>query len=112
MNITEQSVGGVTVLRADGRIDSGTAAAFESALLSAIGEDGTRIVVDMAQLSYISSAGLRSLLVAAKASRARRGSIRLSAMAPHIREMFDVSGFSSLFQIHADAAAAIAALEG
>ncbi|KAA0582606.1 STAS domain-containing protein [Azospirillum sp. Sh1] len=112
MNITEQSVNGVTVLRAEGRIDSGNAGEFESALLSAIGAEGTRLVVDMAQLSYISSAGLRCLLVAAKAARTKRGSIALSAMAPHIREVFDVSGFSSLFEIHADAAAAVTALGG
>ncbi|PWC83844.1 anti-anti-sigma factor [Azospirillum sp. TSH100] len=112
MHITEQASNGVVVLHPVGRIDSGSTGEFESVLMSAIGGDGTRIVVDMAQLSYISSAGLRSLLVAAKAARAKRGSIVLSAMAPHIREMFDVSGFSSLFQIHADAAAAVAALEG
>ncbi|CAO3444288.1 STAS domain-containing protein [Azospirillum sp.] len=112
MNITEQSVNGVTVLRADGRIDSGNAAQFEAALLSVIGAEGTRLVVDMERLSYISSAGLRCLLVAAKAARAKRGAIALSAMAPHIREVFDVSGFSSLFEIHADAAAAVAALGG
>ncbi|MBY6265426.1 anti-sigma factor antagonist [Azospirillum sp. 412522] len=112
MNITEHSVGGVAVLRVDGRIDSGNAAGFEAALLSAVDAEGARIVVDMAELAYISSAGLRCLLVAAKAARAKRGSITLSAMAPRVREMFDVSGFSSLFAIHPDAAAAVAALNG
>lgn len=112
MHIAERTENGVTVLHPVGRIDSGSTGEFERALMSAIGDDGTRIVVDMAQLSYISSAGLRSLLVAAKAARAKRGSIVLSAMAPNIREMFDVSGFSSLFQIHADAVAAVAAVGG
>ncbi|WP_372398822.1 STAS domain-containing protein [Azospirillum sp. HJ39] len=112
MNITEESVNGVTVLRAVGRIDSGNAGEFEAVLVAAMSAEGTRLVVDMAQLSYISSAGLRCLLVAAKAARTKRGAIALSAMAAHIREVFDVSGFSSLFEIHPDAASAVTALGG
>ncbi|WP_042701457.1 STAS domain-containing protein [Azospirillum sp. B506] len=112
MHITEQALNGVVVLHPVGRIDSGSTGEFEGVLMSAIGEDGTRIVVDMAELSYISSAGLRSLLVAAKAARTKRGSIALCAMAPSIRALFDISGFSSLFAIHADAASAVAALGG
>ncbi|PWC34109.1 STAS domain-containing protein [Azospirillum sp. TSO35-2] len=112
MNITEQSVNGVTVLRTEGRIDSGNAGEFETALVGALGAGGTRLVVDMERLSYISSAGLRSLLIAAKKARPSGGRIALSAMAPHIREVFDLSGFSSLFEIHGDAAAAVTALGG
>ncbi|MBP2298707.1 STAS domain-containing protein [Azospirillum picis] len=112
MNITEQSINGVTVLRADGRIDSGNATEFENALVEALGSGSTRLVVDMEKLTYISSAGLRSLLIAAKKARPGGGRIALSAMAPHIREVFDLSGFSSLFEIHGDAGAAVSALGG
>ncbi len=112
MNITEESVSGVTVLRTEGRIDSGNASEFEGHLVKAVGGGANRLVVDMAKLSYISSAGLRSLLIAAKKARPSGGRIALSAMAPHIREVFDLSGFSSLFEIHGDAAAAVAALGG
>lgn len=112
MNITEESVNGVTVLRTEGRIDSGNAAEFEVALVQALGAGPTRLVVDMARLTYISSAGLRSLLIAAKKARPSGGRIALSAMAAHIREVFDLSGFSSLFEIHGDAASAVAALGG
>lgn len=110
MNITEDSIGGVTVLRTQGRIDSGNASDFEAHLVRAVGEGKARLVVDMAQLTYISSAGLRALLIAAKKARPNGGRIALSAMAAHIREVFDLSGFSSLFEIHPDEAAAVAAL--
>lgn len=112
MNIKEETVNGATVLKTEGRIDSGNAAEFEARLVQAVGGGKSRVVVDMAQLNYISSAGLRSLLVAAKKARPAGGRIALSAMAPHIREVFDLSGFSSLFEIHSDAAAAVAALTG
>lgn len=112
MNITEESVGGVSVLRTEGRIDSGNASEFEGHLVRAIGDGGVKLVVDMAKLTYISSAGLRALLIAAKKARPTGGRIALSAMAPHIREVFDLSGFSSLFEIHGDEAAAVAAFGG
>lgn len=112
MNIIEETRDGVLILRAEGRIDSGNAAVFEGHLVRAVGGDPNRLVVDMANLAYISSAGLRSLLVAAKKARPLGGRIALSAMAPHIRSLFDASGFSSLFEIHGDAGAAVAALGG
>lgn len=112
MNISEEAVNGVTILRTEGRIDSGNAGEFEACLVKAVGGGANRLVVDMAKLSYISSAGLRCLLIAAKKARPSGGRIALSAMAPHIREVFDLSGFSSLFEIHGDAGAAVAALGG
>ena len=110
MDITEEQSGGVTVLKPAGRIDSGTAGAFEARLIKALGNGPNRVVVDMAQLAYISSAGLRALLVAAKKARPAGGRIALAAMAPPIREVFDLSGFSSLFEIYPDGPAAVAAL--
>lgn len=111
MNITEEQSNGVTVLRPAGRIDSATAGEFEKRLVAAVGA-ANRVVVDMAQLGYISSAGLRALLVAAKKARPAGGRIALAAMAPPIREVFDLSGFSSLFEIFPDGAVAVAALAG
>lgn len=112
MDISEQPVSGGTLLRPMGRIDSSNAGAFEARLVQAVGNGSSGIVVDMAQLTYISSAGLRALLVAAKKARPAGGRILLAAMSPHIREVFDLSGFSSLFEIHGDAGAAVASLAG
>ncbi|WP_448191823.1 STAS domain-containing protein [Azospirillum sp. sgz301742] len=112
MGISETPVTGGTLLQPAGRIDSSNATAFEARLVEAVGTGGSGVVVDMAQLAYISSAGLRSLLVAAKRARPVGCRIILAAMSPHIREVFDLSGFSSLFEIHANAEAAVAALAG
>lgn len=109
MNITEEQSNGVAVLKPAGRIDSATAGEFEKCLVAAVGA-GNRVVVDMVQLGYISSAGLRALLVAAKKARPAGGRIALAAMSPPIREVFDLSGFSSLFEIYPDGPAAVAAL--
>lgn len=110
MDITEEIRSGILILRPTGRVDSGTASAFEQKLVQSVGSGPASVVVDMAQLVYISSAGLRALLVAAKRAKPAGSRIVLSSMASSIREVFDMSGFSTLFEIHATADDAVAAL--
>lgn len=110
MNITEETRGGILILRPAGRIDSGTAGAFETRLVQVVGGGAASVVVDMVDLTYISSAGLRALLVAAKRAKPAGSRIVLAAMSANIREVFDMSGFSTLFEIHPGADAAVSAL--
>lgn len=110
MEIGEESRNGILVLKPSGRIDSGTAGAFEARLVQAVTPGPSKVVVDMAILSYISSAGLRALLVAAKKAKPAGSRIVLAAMSSNIREVFDMSGFSTLFEIHPNDADATAAL--
>lgn len=107
MVVTEERSGSALVLQVAGRIDSNTAPAFEAALVPAVSKESF-VVIDMTSVEYVSSAGLRALLVAAKKARATGGKIKLAAMAPQIREVFDISGFSSLFDIQPDVASAVA----
>lgn len=111
MDISEETRGGVTILKAVGRVDSATSSAFETRLVEAVvGRGKASVVVDMTALTYISSAGLRALLVAAKKAKPAGSRVVLAAMAPTIREVFDMSGFSTLFEIHAAPDDAVAAL--
>lgn len=111
MEITEETRSGVTVLKPVGRIDSATSGAFEARLVEAVvGRGKASVVVDMTALTYISSAGLRALLVAAKKAKPAGSRVVLAAMAPTIREVFDMSGFSTLFEIHPGPDAAVSAL--
>lgn len=113
MEITEETRGAVTVVKPVGRVDSATAGALEAKLVEAVaGRGRASVVVDMVGLNYISSAGLRSLLVAAKKAKPVGSRVVLAAMAPPIREVFDMSGFSTLFEIHANADDAVDALAG
>ena len=107
MDIHEETVGDATILVPLSRVDSATAKAFEARVIAAVGAGSARIVIDFAQLDYISSAGLRVVLVGAKMTRAPRKFV-LCGMKPHIREVFDVSGFSKILAIHSDRAAALA----
>lgn len=107
MEIKEDSSGDATVLIPVARVDSATAKAFEGKVLQVVNSGVSRIVVDFAELDYISSAGLRVVLVGAKMTRAPRKFV-LCGMKPHIREVFDVSGFAKILNIQADRAAALA----
>jgi anti-anti-sigma factor len=107
MEIQEQRQGNAIVLGPVGRLDSLSCREFEARLLNALSESGT-VVVDCAAMVYISSAGLRSLLVAAKQARASNGQLALAALRDNPREVFDISGFSTIFSIHPTVAAAIA----
>lgn len=108
MEITEQSVAGGLLLKPAGRIDGATAAAFQERLVQAVSQGG--VVVDMVQLAYVSSAGLRAFLIAAQRARASGTRIILAAMPPLVREVFDISGFSTIFDIRSETSGALAEL--
>jgi len=107
MDIQEETIDDATILVPLSRVDSATAKAFEARVIAAVGTGTARIIIDFSQLDYISSAGLRVVLVGAKMTRAPR-KFALCGMKPHIREVFDVSGFSKILAIHPDRATALA----
>jgi anti-anti-sigma factor len=96
--------------RKAGRLDSSAASTAEEGLLVALGGVPPRLAVDMTGLSYISSAGLRVLLVVAKKVQQQHGKLALFGLGPNVREVFTVSGFDTIFSIAADPATALAAV--
>ncbi len=99
MNIETTSDGQVTVVTISGRLDATTAPAAESALTTAIDGGAVRMVAHLADMDYISSAGLRVLLATAKALSRKDGRIVLCALQPGVREVFDISGLLSIFAV-------------
>lgn len=110
MEISRERDGEVVVVRLAGRLDSNAASAAEEGLLVALGGVPPRLAIDMTGLSYISSAGLRVLLVVAKKVQQQRGKVALFGLAPNILEVFTVSGFDTIFAIADGSAAALAAV--
>lgn len=110
MDIRQESHGGVTVVGPQGRVDSNSARELEDVLLPLF--DGTEpVLVDFGGMSYISSAGLRVLLLAARRSKATGIALALCGMSKPVEEVFTISGFAKLFRIHPTAPEAIAALK-
>ncbi|MBC7907358.1 MAG: STAS domain-containing protein [Rhodospirillaceae bacterium] len=107
MEIKVETSDGVTFVVPVARVDSSTAKAFEGKVLQVVNSGVARIIIDFAEMDYISSAGLRVVLVGAKMTRAPRKFV-LCGMKPHIREVFDVSGFAKILNIQVDRTAATA----
>lgn len=103
MEIAERKVGEVCVVRLNGRLDSGTSDSLAQRLHQLIDGGERRLVIDAEKLDYISSTGLRVLLVAAKRLKVVDGRIVLSSLKPHILEVFEIAGFKSIFPIYSNA---------
>lgn len=99
MEIIQTRADEAIVLKLEGRLDTNTASKFEEKLMGLINENENRIVVDFSLLDFISSSGLRVLLMAGKKLNTSNGKLRLCALKEHIKEVFDVAGFTMLFSM-------------
>jgi len=99
MQIERAEAGSNVLLKVSGRLDTPNAKPFEASLLEVVNTTSGGIQVDLAGVDYVSSSGLRALLVAGKAMRSAKRDLSLSSLQPQIREVFDISGFSTLFEI-------------
>ena len=110
MEFAHENAGDVVVAKLAGRLDSQSAPIAEEQLTPLIGSDTPRLVIDLSQLEYISSAGLRVLLLVARKVQQAQGKMALFGLAPGVREVFSISGFDTIFTVRDDAAAAMEAV--
>ncbi len=102
--------GNVLVVTLVGRLDTNTSPQLEKLLAEKLEADPVKgLVIDFEPTEYISSAGLRVLLMAAKKMKSGGGKLILCAMSEHVQEVFDIAGFTPVFNIEADRALAISA---
>lgn len=110
MEIAETKLNSATVLALAGRLDGLTSGTLEKKVDALIAGGTRKLVFDCGQLLYVSSAGLRVFLGSAKKLKAAGGAAAFAALTPAVHEVFELSGFTSVLSIHADAASAAAAL--
>ena len=82
-----------------GRLDGSTAAAHEKSLKELLAGEVNSIAINLSELDYVSSAGLRVLLVVAKAAKAKGGKVVLVSPKPAILDVLKLSGFDKIIQI-------------
>ncbi|MCF8358269.1 MAG: STAS domain-containing protein [Prolixibacteraceae bacterium] len=99
MNLTKKNSNGFCILNIEGRIDTTNFNEFENEVVGIIGTGEKNIVLNCKGLNYISSSGLRVFLIAQKKLMALNGKLHLCEMQPTIKEIFDISGFSTIFKI-------------
>jgi anti-sigma B factor antagonist len=108
MEITEETRGGALLVQLAGRLDSHAAASLEAMLPQRVRTHPV-VVLNLAEVAYVSSAGLRVLLKGATLAKPRGGKLVLTGLSPEVREVFDISGFTASFTIHATAEEGLAA---
>jgi len=97
--VLASTAGEVGLLHAEGRLDAAATPALESELEAALASGQTRLIVDLAGATYISSSSLRALLGAWRRVHARGGDLVLAGLRPRVREVFEMIGFDHVFTI-------------
>lgn len=110
MEFQARKAAAAVVVTLVGRLDAVTAPDYERRMQELIDGGDVRVVIDFERLDYISSAGLRGLLVTAKQLKAKGGQLRFANIQGGVRAVFDMSGFGSMFQLDESVASALAAL--
>ena len=110
MGVSVEREDGIAIAKADGRIDGSNASQFQADLQAVIDESDQALILDFESVSYISSAGLRVLLLTAKTLEGTGTKLALCSLSEPIREVFRISGFDYIIQIHDSQAEATSAV--
>ncbi len=100
----------LSVIHPQGRLDSSTSGEFELGLLKRIEDGNVLLVIDFSNVSFISSAGLRAILSVAKQAKAAGGRLTVCSLNKYVKDVFDVTGCTTLLDVFPTFAAAAAHL--
>lgn len=89
----------VLIVAVEGRMDTVSAPEFQKKMEDLLDQGETGIVMDFGKLEYVSSAGLRSILVAAKKAKSLGGQVSCCSLQEMVRKVFDISGFTAMLPV-------------
>ncbi len=99
METKDARIKDILVIVLSGRLDANSAEAFQEQLLRSIESGETPILLDLVDLEYVSSAGLRILLATAKRLTGSGGDLRICGLNEAVNEVFEISGFSTILDV-------------
>ena len=100
MDISTERQGSTLIANVGDRIDGTEARNFQETLTGVIDEDVKALILDLEELSYISSAGLRVILLTARVLQRQGGKLAICSLSDPIREVFEISGFDKIIPVH------------
>lgn len=100
MEIKQETSSDSVTISPIGRIDSNNSSALEEKVMSFIGSGATNVVMNFSQVDYISSAGLRVMLMAAKKMKSSGGEFSICEMNNNVKSVFKMSGFDRIITIN------------
>jgi anti-anti-sigma factor len=110
LRVQAEREGATLIVKAGGRVDGANAREFQDAIEDAIDESDLVVVLDLEELSYISSAGLRVILLVFKTLQRRSVKFGACSLPSAINEVFEVSGFDKIIPTYPSRAVAVTAL--
>ena len=113
LDLTERRTDNAIVLAPTGRIDMASADQFRDRLIPLVntaGEAKQAVVLDFSGVDYISSAGLRVLMLAAKQAKTSGAGIAVASLQPLVNEIFQISRFDKVLPCHTGVTEALAAV--
>lgn len=111
MQLVSRAVGAVEVVTVSGRVDHAGAPQFEAELAPVLERAGA-VLLDFSAVDYVSSVGLRALMLAARKMASRGGRIAITGLQPLVREVFDISRFHLVMKVAESVEAGVAELGG
>ncbi len=111
MGVSTERQDNTLIAKTEGRIDGANAREFQDALDAAIDSSERAVVLDLEEVSYISSAGLRVILLTAKSLQKQDAKFAVCSLSESIREIFEISGFDQIIAVHDSRNEAVDALK-
>lgn len=99
MEITINKTDEQTIITVGGRLDTPNAKIFEEKIQPMLQDKQLKVCVDCTELAYISSSGLRQFLTLLKHVKSVEGSLKVTNLKPEVKEVFDMTGFTSIFNL-------------
>ncbi|MFZ4813078.1 MAG: STAS domain-containing protein [Phototrophicaceae bacterium] len=107
INVNVKKFDSVTLVEVNGRVDSMNADQFGEALLTEIDSGNTKVVLDLAGVDYMSSAGLREIVTALKKVKRNQGDLRIAQPSERVMEVLEIAGLNTIVQIFPSQSAAV-----
>jgi anti-anti-sigma factor len=110
MELQTQDIANVLVIHVEGRVDLTTAPSFQDLLLPKLSDctgETKKALLDLSRVHYMSSAGLRVLVLASRQCQQQQGELVLAALPPFLQKVFKITHFDALFKVYATVPAAL-----
>lgn len=111
MDIQKRMEGDIAVLNLNGRLDLTSAALLKEASKETINHETKKVLLNMGRVDFINSSGLGALVSILKEVRNNHGMLKLTNLAPYVREIFDITQLSNIFEIYPDEKKALASFK-
>jgi anti-sigma B factor antagonist len=110
MDVNIREVGGVHVVELSGELDANTSPVAQQKILP-LATEGSRILLDMGGVSFMSSAGLRLLLSTYRQVAAQKGTVALASLSEDLQDTMSMTGFLSFFTVHENTESGLQAMQ-